>query len=63
LLGFPAAFGLTRFLSSLLYEVRPVDDVTFFAVAILLGVIALIATLIPARRAVKVNPMVALRYE
>lgn len=63
LLGFPAAFGLTRFLSSLLYEVRPVDYVTFFAVAILLGVIALIATLIPARRAVKVNPMVALRYE
>jgi predicted permease len=63
LLGFPAAFGLTRFLSSLLYEVRPVDDVTFFAVAILLGLIALLATLIPARRATKVDPMVALRYE
>lgn len=63
LLGFPAAFGLTRFLSSLLYEVRPVDYVTFFAVAVLLGVIAVLATLIPARRAIKVDPTVALRYE
>jgi putative ABC transport system permease protein len=62
-LGFPAAFGLTRFLSSLLYEVRPVDYLTFLTVAILLGVIALLATLIPARRATKVDPMVALRHE
>jgi putative ABC transport system permease protein len=62
-LGFPAAIGLTRFLSSLLYEVRPADYLTFLAVAILLGVTALLATLIPARRATKVDPMVALRYE
>jgi putative ABC transport system permease protein len=63
LLGITAAFGLTRFLSSLLFAVRPVDYVTFLGVAILLGVIALFATLIPARRATKVDPLVALRYE
>jgi putative ABC transport system permease protein len=62
-LGFPAAFGLTRFLSSLLYRVRPVDHLTFLAVAMLLGGVALLATLIPARRATRVDPMVALRYE
>ncbi len=62
-LGFPAAFGLARFLASLLYEVRPADHLTFLTVAILVGVVALFATIVPARRATKVDPMVALRYE
>jgi putative ABC transport system permease protein len=62
-IGIAGAFGLTRFLSSLLYHVKPVDPLTFAAVPILLATISLLASYIPAWRAARVDPMVALRYE
>ena len=61
--GLAGALGLTRFLSSSLYGVRPLDPQIFGAVSGLLFVIALAASYIPARRAANVDPMVALRYE
>jgi len=60
-LGFAGAMFLTRFVSSLLYQVEPRDPLTFGAVAFILGVVALVACELPARRATKVDPMVALR--
>jgi predicted permease len=63
IIGILGALGTTHYLASLLYGVRPVDPPTFVVVAVLLGLVALAACYIPARRASGVDPMVALRYE
>jgi ABC-type antimicrobial peptide transport system permease subunit len=58
-LGWAGAFGLTRFLAGLLYGTAPTDALTFGAVALLLGAVALTATYLPARRAAAIDPRLA----
>lgn len=62
-IGVAGAIGLTHFLAGLLFEVRPTDPVTFATVSMGLVGVALLASLVPARRAAKIDPMIALRYE
>jgi len=63
LLGLAGAYGVTRVLNRLLFEVSITDQFTFAAVTVLLCSVAVLASYVPARRAMRVDPMVALRYE
>jgi putative ABC transport system permease protein len=63
LLGASGALALTRVMSSLLFDVKPWDPWTFASVSMLLAAVAFAASYIPARRATRVDPMIALRYE
>jgi putative ABC transport system permease protein len=62
-IGIGLAFGVARLISSFLFGVKPTDPLTYAAVAVGLAAVALLACYIPARRAMRVDPLVALRYE
>jgi len=63
LIGIVASTGVSRLLAAMLFGLNLLDAFSFFGVSLLLGGVALVATLLPARRATRVDPMVALRYE
>ena len=63
LIGIPVAFGMGRGLGGLLYGVKPTDPATFIGVPLLLGTVALLASMVPARRATRVEPIIALRND
>jgi len=62
-IGVAVAVVVTRWMSSILFDVKPTDPLTFVAVAAVLSVVAFLASYVPARRAMRVDPMVALRHE
>jgi ABC-type antimicrobial peptide transport system permease subunit len=63
LAGLLGSLALTRFLQSMLFDVKPSDPATFAAIAALLAAVTLVACFIPARRATRVDPLIALRHE
>jgi ABC-type antimicrobial peptide transport system permease subunit len=62
-IGVAGALVVTRWMSSVLFGVKPTDPLTFIVVALVLGTVAFLASYVPARRAMRVDPIVALRYE
>jgi putative ABC transport system permease protein len=62
-IGVAGAIGLTRYMSGMLFDLTPLDPTTYVAVTILFALVALLACYLPARRATKLDPMMALRHE